>query len=186
MDKFSILIVEDNYNNIVSLRAILNKIEKCTYDNAQTGSEALKMLLKNKYNLIMLDIHLPDMDGYELASMIKSRSKTADLPVVFVTGVYLTEIDKQKGFRLGAVDYILKPYTELELQNKIKQYINAFDKNQQYIIELREVNRRLTHQNTMLIEAQSKQKESESKWKQLVENIPDYIILLDENYEIIY
>ena len=146
-DQYKILIVDDNEGNIVVLREILEQLKQCTITSATTGNEALKQLLKQDYQLIILDIKLPDIDGYKLAQILKSHRRTIDIPIIFCSAIFTTEEFIKKGFELGAIDYLLKPIREEQLINKINYYISLHEKQTGLIRQLLHTNKELEKQN---------------------------------------
>ncbi len=156
MNKFNILVVEDNLNNVEILREITNNVKNCVSFFASRGDKALKFLMEEDINLIFLDLGLPDIEGYELLKIIKDRKKTSVIPVIVITGLYMTDEDKRKGFEMGASDYILKPYSQQEITNKIYQYMSTFVKIQDLIKEIVDKNKKLQTQNQSLKKAFNK------------------------------
>lgn len=150
--QYNILIVDDNEGNIVVLREILEQLKQCTISSAATGNEALKKLLKKDFNLVILDIKLPDINGYELARILKSHRRTIDIPIIFCSAIFTTEEFIKKGFELGAIDYLLKPIKEEQLINKINYYISLHEKQTELICQLLKTNKKLEKQNRVISE----------------------------------
>jgi PAS domain S-box-containing protein len=134
---FRVLIVDDNENNLYSLRALINKHMDVEVLQAVSGQAAIDIALKNpRIDLIILDVQMPEMDGFQTASMIKVRQKTKDIPIIFLTAAYKTDDFQKKGYAVGAADYLLKPIDDNQLINKISTYLRLIEKE-------REMNRRL-------------------------------------------
>jgi PAS domain S-box-containing protein len=134
---FRVLIVDDNENNLYSLRALINKHMDVEVLQAVSGQAAIDTALKNpRIDLIILDIQMPEMDGFQTASMLKVRQKTKDIPIIFLTAAYKTDEFQKKGYAVGAADYLLKPIDDNQLINKISTYLRLIEKE-------REMNRRL-------------------------------------------
>lgn len=150
MDDFKILVVEDNNNNIATMQAVLSELEICSSFYAKTGNDALKMMSKNPYDLVLLDISLPDITGYELLSIIKNRKSTSNIPVILISGMYMETRDRERGFELGAIDYILKPYSAIEIRNKVNLQVSAGNKINNLLSNLIEKNSMLESQNENL------------------------------------
>jgi len=106
--KLSILIVDDNPANIYALEELL-AAEDRTLLTAYNGNDALKIALSTPPDLVLLDVHMPDMDGFEVAKTIKLHKKTKDIPIIFVTAEKKEYHSIMKGFKEGAVDYLFKP-----------------------------------------------------------------------------
>ncbi|MBS1742989.1 MAG: response regulator [Bacteroidetes bacterium] len=114
-----ILIVDDNPDNLFTLKTLLD-INGFEVDTAVSGEEALKAILKKEYNLIMLDVQMPLMDGYEVAEAISGLNKTKDIPIIFLSAVNTEKRFISKGYASGAVDYIAKPFDPDLLIQKVK------------------------------------------------------------------
>jgi DNA-binding response OmpR family regulator len=100
----------------------------------ETGSQALDFLKSNKVDLIILDIMLPDINGYDLCKVLKKMNQTKNIPVIFLTSKDSLE-DKLRGFEIGASDYITKPFNILEFKARVKSKLNIIDINISQIIE---------------------------------------------------
>jgi PAS domain S-box-containing protein len=134
---FRVLIVDDNENNLFSLRALINRHMDVEVLSASSGQQAIEMALENpRIDLIVLDIQMPEMDGFQTASMLKVRKRTRDIPIIFLTAAYKTDEFQKKGYEVGAADYLLKPIDDNQLINKISTYLRLIEKE-------REMNRRL-------------------------------------------
>jgi PAS domain S-box-containing protein len=134
---FRILIVDDNRNNLFTLRALIARHMDVEVLEADSGQAALDMALHNpRIDLIVLDVQMPEMDGFQTASMLKVRQRTRDIPIIFLTAAYKTDEFQQRGYEVGAADYLLKPIDDNQLINKISTYLRLIEKE-------RDMNRRL-------------------------------------------
>ncbi len=124
-DKVKILIVDDNQLNLSALTAALHD-ERLEMVSARSGAEALKCLLADDYALLLLDVQMPDIDGFETARLIRLREKTKNTPIIFITAMYREEAEAFKGYSLGAVDYIIKPYSKDVLKSKVWVFVNLY------------------------------------------------------------
>lgn len=125
---YNILIVDDNKNNLISLRALIEEYINANVIEADCGEQALKRLLKQPIDLIILDVQMEGMNGFELTTLIKQRKKTQNIPIVFLTAMYTNEEFKKRGFEVGAVDYLTKPIDEYQLINRINVYLKMIEK----------------------------------------------------------
>jgi signal transduction histidine kinase len=125
---YNILIVDDNRNNLISLRALIEEYIDANVIDVDCAELALKELLKQPIDLIILDVQMEGMNGFELASLIKRRKKTENIPIVFLTAMYTNEEFKKRGFKIGAVDYLTKPIDEYQLINRINVYLKMIEK----------------------------------------------------------
>ncbi|XZF15404.1 sensor histidine kinase [Chitinophagaceae bacterium MMS25-I14] len=143
---FNILLVDDRIENIISLENILEG-EGRTFLRAGSGNEALKTVLKTEnIGLIMLDVQMPEMDGFEVARILKSNPKTRDISIIFVTAISKDEQYVLRGFEEGAVDYLQKP---LDI-NVTRAKVNVFEQLYYYQYNLRENARQLAKINKQL------------------------------------
>jgi PAS domain S-box-containing protein len=118
--KYTILLVDDEKANLVVLNRILS--DDYLIQTAKTGEQALRLIAENKPDLILLDIVMPDMDGFEVFARLAASENTANIPVIFITG--LTDADdEEKGFTLGAADYITKPFKPVVVKARIDTQI---------------------------------------------------------------
>jgi two-component system sensor histidine kinase/response regulator len=120
-EKVTVLVVDDNQENLKVVSNLL-KEKKYKIALAEDGLSALKILSSNKIDLILLDIMMPDMDGFEVCKRIKEQDETRDIPIIFLTARTDTD-DIVKGFRMGGVDYITKPFKKEELHARVNSHI---------------------------------------------------------------
>ena len=114
-----ILVVDDRADNLISIEAILEK-DNYTIVKANSGRAALKVLLNDHdFSLILMDVQMPELNGYETASIIYERDKLKSIPIVFITANNYDEDFMFKGYRLGGVDYIFKPINPELLRAKV-------------------------------------------------------------------
>jgi len=120
-----ILIVDDKQENLFSLKAFL-QLNLYDVDIAVSGEEALKKILKKEYELIILDVQMPGMDGYEVAENITGYSKSRDTPIIFLSAVHIDKRFVTKGYSSGGVDYVTKPFDPELLLLKIKTFTRLY------------------------------------------------------------
>ena len=125
-----ILLVDDRSENLVALEAILSSLNQ-TLVTVRSGEEALKALLVDEFAVILLDVVMPGMDGFETASHIKRRPKTRDVPIIFLTAASAEPDHAFRGYAAGAVDYISKPFDPWVLRAKVAVFVELYAKNQQ-------------------------------------------------------
>lgn len=123
--KFNILIVDDREENLLTLEGILDNPE-LNIIKAASGNEALGLLLEHEISMILLDVQMPEMDGFETAEIIRSNEKTKYIPIIFVTAISKQRECVFKGYKTGAIDYLYKPLDLEILQSKIAAYIEFF------------------------------------------------------------
>ena len=128
-EKAPILLVDDREENLTALEAILSSLDQ-TLVRAGSGDEALKALLMDDFAVILLDVQMPGMDGFETASHIKRREKTKDIPIIFLT-VSHDPHHAFRGYASGAVDYLAKPFDPWVLRAKVSVFVELYRKNRQ-------------------------------------------------------
>ena len=140
-----ILLVDDNAVNLMSMEVVLQN-DNYYFAKATSGREALKILLKEEdFSLILLDIRMPIMDGYETAELIYQRDKLKHIPIIFISGQDDEEAAIFKGYQAGAVDYIRKPFNTQILRSKVAVFVELYRKNQ--ILKSQEENLRLINKD---------------------------------------
>ena len=159
---FKLLAVDDNAHNLFTLRALVEQHMDVAILEASSGTEALEIAqAEPDIDLIILDVQMPEVDGFETAQMLKLRKKTRDIPIIFLTAAFKTEEFQRKGYDVGAADYLLKPIDDNQFINKISTYFRLIEKE-------RELNR--------VLEEQVAQRTAElAQAKQYLENIVKYM-----------
>lgn len=122
-DKINILIVDDAPDKLLALETVLGELGQNVV-SATSGSEALRHLLKTEFAVILLDVNMPGMDGFETAQLIRSRKATARVPIIFVTSFSTADAEVFRGYSLGAVDYIFTPVVPEVLRSKVSVFID--------------------------------------------------------------
>ncbi len=120
----SVLLVDDDPRNLLALEAVLSK-NGCRLVSASSGPEALRHLLREDFALVLLDVMMPGMSGFEVAERIRTRPRSRDLPIVFLTALAQDDDMIRQGYRLGAVDYLLKPLNPTILTAKVAALVGA-------------------------------------------------------------
>ena len=126
---FKLLAVDDNPDNLFTLRTLLQQHMGVEILEALSGTEALETAQSTPdIDLIVLDVQMPEVDGFETAQMLKARKKTRDIPIIFLTAAFKTEEFQQRGYEVGAADYLLKPIDDNQLINKVSTYFRLIEK----------------------------------------------------------
>ena len=118
----SVLIVDDKQKNLFALERVLQPLDVHVI-KASSGNEALRAALNKDFALAILDVQMPDMDGYELADLLRSDSATRDVPIIFLSAVHSTDPDVFRGYASGAVDFITKPFNPEVLLSKVRVFL---------------------------------------------------------------
>ncbi len=119
---FTILIVDDNANNLFTLRALLSRLPACRVIEASSGEDALVRTIEEEVDLVLLDVQMPGMDGFATAEHLRMTERTRAIPIIFVTAVFKAEEFMRRGYAIGAVDYLTKPIDDNLLLNRISLY----------------------------------------------------------------
>src|SRR5215217_3930339 len=121
-NKVNILLVDDRADKLLALQAVLRDLDQNVVV-ARSGKEALRHLLQTEFAVILLDVSMPGMDGFETASLIRKRPATEHTPIIFVTSLNQSENQISRGYQLGAVDYILSPIIPQVLRSKVSVFV---------------------------------------------------------------
>jgi signal transduction histidine kinase len=157
--KSTILVVDDTYSNLVLLSRFLSESYKVKIANS--GEIALKIAQSDvQLDLILLDIMMPEMDGYEVCRILKANNRTKKIPIIFLTANMVDDNDEIKGFELGAVDYITKPISPLILMSRVKNHLKVK-------------------------EMQDSLRDQREWFHSIVESTPDALLVIDEKGDIV-
>lgn len=131
--KVKILLVDDNENNLMSMKSLFSE-DRYDIETATSGKEALKILLKEfDFAIILMDVEMPNLNGFETASLIYEREKLKHIPIIFITAHGHGDENIFKGYRAGAVDYIYKPIRPELLRAKVQVFVELYKKNYQLV-----------------------------------------------------
>jgi len=144
--KVNILMVDDQPAKLLSYAAILDELDENLL-KANSGKEALEHLLQNDIAVVLMDVSMPDLDGFELADMIRQHPRFQKTPIIFISAVHLTDLDRIKGYQRGAVDYVSVPVIPELLRAKVSVFAELHRKSQQLVM----LNRELRNLSTRLI-----------------------------------
>jgi signal transduction histidine kinase len=162
-----ILVVDDRADNLMSIEAILEK-DNYSIVKANSGKAALKVLLNNHdFSLILMDVQMPELNGYETATIIYERDKLRNIPIVFITANNYDEDFMFRGYRMGGVDYIYKPINPELLRAKVAVFVELYSKNQQLMLQ----EKKLLAANEFLQKEIEERKVSEERVKLLNEQL---------------
>ncbi len=170
--RIKILLVDDTPENLVSLEAALSGLgEELVL--ARSGKEALRFLLEDDFAAILLDVRMPEMDGFETAELIRSRPRSRQIPILFLTG-YRNEEHLFRGYDLGAVDFLFKPIVPEVLRSKVAVFV-----------DLSRGNAKLQEQADALRTQAQVLRKAEQKFRSLLEAAPDAMVMCKEDGEIV-
>ncbi len=161
----SILLVDDRRENLLALEAILAPLGHRLV-SVTSGAEALKEILLGEFACILLDVQMPELDGFELAALIKQRRRSQHIPIIFVTALSTDDRHVYRGYSAGAVDYIFKPIDPAVLRSKVSVFVDLWLKTQQ----LQEQAEQIHEQELTALE-----RASEERYRQLADAMPQIV-----------
>ncbi|HEY9665278.1 MAG TPA: response regulator [Coleofasciculaceae cyanobacterium] len=165
--KVNVLLVDDHPENLIALEAMLEGLGQHLI-KAQSGEEALRCLLNQDFAVILLDVQMPGMDGFETATLIRHRPRSQHTPIIFLTAYSKSDTQMFKGYSLGAVDYLYKPIDPEILTSKVAVFVDLFKKTEE-----------VKHQAAQLEAVNAELKESEERFRLLSACSPVGIFLTD-------
>jgi PAS domain S-box-containing protein len=173
----SILLVDDRPENLLALEALLEPLN-ANLVRANSGDEALKRILAQEFAVILLDVQMPGLNGFETAKLIKSREKSRFIPIIFLTAISKDEQFVFEGYSVGAVDYMFKPFPPDVLRSKVSVFMDLYYKQQQ----IKEQEQRLRESERRELELRhiAKLGETEARMAEVVDSAMDAIITFDE------
>ena len=127
-EKIKVLLVDDRPENLLTLEAVLDA-PTLELVKVHSGAEALKHILTDEIAVILMDVRMPEMDGFETAELLRKRDKTKHTPIIFLTG-FRNEEDLYRGYYAGAVDYLFRPVVPEVLRSKVSIFVELYRKNQ--------------------------------------------------------
>ncbi|MBE9155454.1 response regulator [Nodosilinea sp. LEGE 06152] len=177
----NILLVDDQPENLVALEAILGDLG-VNLVKSTSGKEALRCLLQDDFALILLDVQMPQMDGFEVATLIRQRPRSQDTPIIFLTAFSSSEQFMFKGYALGAVDYLIKPIAPNVLLSKVAIFIELFKKTE----ALRQKTETLQQQAAQLEAINTELQTSEERFRLLSTCSPLGVFVTDTEGRCVY
>jgi len=175
-EQVDILLVDDRAENLLALEAILEPLGQRLV-RAQSGEDALRCLLEREFAVILLDVQMPGMNGFETARMIKARERTKHVPIIFLTAISKDEDYVFKGYSVGAVDYMSKPFQPEILRSKVQVFVDLYvqrrriAEQEQRIRDIERQDLELRHMRELL--------HSEARFREIVGSAMDAIVVFD-------
>jgi CheY-like chemotaxis protein len=177
-DRARVLLVDDDERNLLAVATVLEDLGEVVL--ARSGEEALRYLLKGEFAVILLDVYMPGMDGYETAQIIRNRDQTKGIPIVFLSAVNKETEHQLRGYSMGAVDYVFKPVEPMILRSKVAVFVELFDKS-------KEVERKARHEqalldanlraNTERLRAEQELRRAEQRQAAIIQSLPMVLYL---------
>src|SRR5437764_2071494 len=161
-DRVNILLVDDQPSKLLTYEVILRELGE-NLIKASSGKEALQQLLKNEIAVVLMDVSMPELDGFQLASMIREHPRFQKIAMIFVSAIHLAEIDHLRGYEMGAVDYVPVPVVPEVLRAKVRVFPELYRKNRQLERLNSELERRVAERTAELQAATARLLESEQR-----------------------
>lgn len=171
-----ILIVDDIKANILVLKKIL-ELHSLECDSAESGEEALKKILKNDYSLIILDVQMPFMDGFEVAEILAESNRTKDIPVIFLSAVSKQKKFISRGYETGGVDYITKPVDPDLLILKVKTFLKLYEQKN----ELKNIRDILSKEVDIRKQAQESLSSQMEDLRSVIDSLPEIAFIISKD-----
>ncbi len=173
-----VLIVDDDERNLLALKTILEDVGEVVVANS--GEEALRQLLKGEFAVILLDVFMPGMDGYETAQIIRDREQTKRIPIVFLSAVNKETEHLMRGYAMGAVDYVFKPVDAVVLRSKVAVFVDLFAKTREIEKKARQEQALLDNAlraNAERLKAEQGLRQAEQRQAAIIESMPILLYL---------
>jgi signal transduction histidine kinase len=191
-DQIHVLLVDDRPENLLVLKATLGTLGVNLVE-AQSGKEALKFLLEMEFAVILLDVMMPEMDGFEVARIVRDREKSKHTPIIFVTAMFLDDQDAFRGYSVGAVDYIMKPFAPEILRSKVTVFVDLFSKTEEIkrqsehirAMEQREYTAKLQATEERLQQEAERERNETRAIRSVLEHAPVGFARLDRNHKVV-
>src|SRR3954471_14218733 len=148
-DKVNILLVDDQPAKLLSYEVILHELGE-NLIKASSGQEALECLLKTEVAVVLMDVCMPDLDGFQLAAMIREHPRFQKTAMIFISAIHLTDMDRLRGYEMGAVDYVPVPVIAEVLRAKVKIFVELYRKTRQLEQFNRELETRVAERTVKL------------------------------------
>src|SRR6476469_8579838 len=181
-ERARVVLVDDDERNLLAVATVLEDLGEVVL--ARSGEEALRHLLKDEFAVILLDVYMPGMDGYETAQLIRSRDQTKGIPIVFLSAVNKEAEHLLRGYSMGAVDYVFKPVDPIILRSKVSVFVDLFEKS-------KEIERKARHEQALLdanlranaerLHAEQELRRAEQRQAAIIQSLP--MVLYLEPYD---
>ena len=182
MERARVLLVDDDERNLLAVATVLEDLGEVVL--ARSGEEALRHLLKGEFAVILLDVYMPGMDGYETAQIIRSREQTKGIPIVFLSAVNKEAEHLLRGYSMGAVDYVFKPVDPIILRSKVAVFVDLFEKSKEIERNARQEQALLDanlRANAERLRAEQELRRAEQRQSAIIQSLP--MVLYLEPYD---
>jgi len=183
-DRARVLLVDDDERNLLAVATVLEDLGEIVL--ARSGEEALRHLLKGEFAVILLDVYMPGMDGYETAQIIRSRDQTKGIPIVFLSAVNKEAEHLLRGYAMGAVDYVFKPVDPIVLRSKVTVFVDLFEKSKEIERKARKEQALLDanlRANAERLRAERELRRAEQRQSAIIQSLPILLYLMPVDAE---
>ena len=173
-----VLVVDDDERNLLAIRTVIEDLAEI--ETASSGEEALRHLLKGEFAVILLDVFMPGMDGYETAQIIRQREQTKRIPIVFLSAVNKEKEHLMRGYALGAVDYVFKPVEPAVLRSKVAVFVDLYEMTQEVQRKAEQEQRLLDENlraNAERLRAEKELRRAEQRQAAIIQSLPIILYL---------
>jgi CheY-like chemotaxis protein len=181
-ERARVLLVDDDERNLLAVATVLEDLGEVVL--ARSGEEALRHLLRGEFAVILLDVYMPGMDGYETAQIIRAREQTKSIPIVFLSAVNKEAEHQLRGYSMGAVDYVFKPVDPIILRSKVSVFVELFEKSKEVQRQARQEQALLDanlRANADRLRAEQELRRAEQRQAVIIQSLPMVVYL--EPYE---
>jgi PAS domain S-box-containing protein len=178
LERPRVLVVDDDERNLLAIGTVLEDVGEIV--TANSGEEALRQLLKGEFAVILLDVYMPGLDGYETAQIIRTREQTKRIPIVFLSAVNKETEHLMRGYAMGAVDYVFKPVDAIVLKSKIAVFVDLFAKTKEIERKARQEQALLDANlaaNAERLEAVQELRRAEQRQAAIIQSLPIILYL---------
>jgi PAS domain S-box-containing protein len=178
VERARVLVVDDDDRNLLAVSTVLDDLGEVV--QARSGEEALRHLLKGEFAVILLDVYMPGMDGYETAQIIRSRDQSKGIPIVFLSAVNKEAEHLLRGYAMGAVDYVFKPVDPVILRSKVAVFVELFEKSKEVEHKARQERVLLDanlRANAELLRAEQDLRRAEQRQAAIIQSLPMVLYL---------
>jgi PAS domain S-box-containing protein len=173
-NRIPVLLVDDRQENLVALAALLEDLNLALF-TARSGNEALGLSLKHDFALVLMDVRMPDMDGFETAELMRANPKTGSVPIIFITAA-MQDVEHQfKGYGAGAFDYLLKPIEPVVLKSKVNVFCDLYRHRRGIELRERKLEALIAERTAELKRAVADLQVSEGRFRKLLESVTGYV-----------
>jgi PAS domain S-box-containing protein len=181
-DPVNILLVDDTPAKLLTYEVVLGQLGE-NLIAANSADDAFQILLKTDVALVLTDVAMPTLDGFEFVKFLREHPRFEGLPIIFVSAVAQSDLDRLRGYASGAVDYVLAPIVPELLRAKVKVFVDLYRKQRELRNLKSELERRVTERTAELEASNRRYKESEQRYRALVDNANDIVATLDLDFQ---